>query len=103
MSERKRIAVAFLEEGYTACPTQWEGIADDGKEVYVRYRCGRLRVECGLNNWIYSEMVGEKYDGHMKTEVMQRHTASIIDWSNTVVARREMEEWYPFEGLPESE
>lgn len=97
MSE-ERIVVVSLEEGGTACPTQWEGTTDDGKEVYIRYRHGRLRVECD-RQWIYSEVVGEVFDGAMKTEEMQAHTASVIDWSKAVVVRHEMEPWYPFEGV----
>ena len=28
-----------------ACPTSWEGMTNEGKSVYARYRWGHLRVE----------------------------------------------------------
>ena len=30
-----------------ACPTQWEGITDDNRFVYIRYRHGTLTVTLG--------------------------------------------------------
>lgn len=36
-----------LERTCIACPSQWEGETEDGREVYVRYRHGRLSVEVG--------------------------------------------------------
>jgi len=31
----------------TACPTQWFGVTEDNRAVYIRYRWGRLTVRCG--------------------------------------------------------
>jgi len=41
----KPIVVAEVTSFGGACPTQLEGKTEDGKEVYARYRGGRLRVE----------------------------------------------------------
>jgi len=39
------IGVIKIDQTCGACPSQWEGKTVDGKEVYVRYRWGYLRVE----------------------------------------------------------
>jgi hypothetical protein len=61
-----------------ACPSQWEGITDKGRPVYVRYRYGVLSVEVGdpgatvnqmmssaeQNEYcILSRQLGDEYDG----------------------------------------
>lgn len=40
------------------CPTSWEGVTDDGREVYARYRWGYLRVTVG-DETIYHGFHGE--------------------------------------------
>lgn len=36
------IPVATLRNLGTSSPTQWEGTTSDGRDVYIRYRCGML-------------------------------------------------------------
>ncbi len=38
------ITIKTIKKTCTACPAQWEGTTDDGREVYVRYRFGHLSV-----------------------------------------------------------
>ena len=39
--------VISIEQTCGACPSQWEGITDDNRRVYVRYRWGNLSVRVG--------------------------------------------------------
>jgi len=52
----KPIVVAKVKWFGGACPTQLEGTTEDGKEVYARYRGGRVRVEIG-NEVLFSKQL----------------------------------------------
>lgn len=67
------IFLKTLTQTCCACPSQWSGTTIDGKEVYVRYRWGHLRVD--LNDVpVFSKDVGDDYDGSMDTDEMLEHT-----------------------------
>lgn len=76
LRNKHTLQLASLEMTCSACPSQWEGKLDDGREVYIRYRCGRLRVYVApigtsifdvlaLENLIHEEHVGDDLDGVM--------------------------------------
>ena len=52
-----------------ACPSQWEGITDDGQEVYIRYRWGHLSVRVNGAE-IFSRQIGDGFDGVLTTTDM---------------------------------
>lgn len=83
------IKLNSLEKMCIGCPSTWEGITDDGKSFYARYRYGKLKAE--LNNEIfYEKQVGNEYDGIMDTDEMVKHLevevseelikTNLIDW-----------------------
>lgn len=38
------IKIVSLTQTTSACPTQWEGLTDNGEKVYVRFRFGNLSI-----------------------------------------------------------
>ena len=52
-----------------ACPSQWEGITDDGESVYIRYRWGHLSVSVSGTK-IFSRQIGDGLDGVLSTTDM---------------------------------
>ena len=42
------IKIVNIKQTCYACPSQWEGLDEDGKEVYIRFRHGTLRLD--INN-----------------------------------------------------
>ena len=73
----KGVKVWMLERTCLACPSLWEGIAEDGKEVWIRYRHGDLTVTKGDED-IYEAVHGDDWAGYMDTEDMLRHTGLIL-------------------------
>jgi hypothetical protein len=70
----------------TACPSQWEGRTDDGRDVYVRFRWGGLSVGIGdgLDNAIRNESYRwDDYDGlngWMTYAELKTHFTDEIEW-----------------------
>jgi hypothetical protein len=62
-----------------ACPSQWEGETEDGKEIYVRYRHGHLTIDVGnpkvdylyRNTIIFEKQIGDNLDGVMTEEELK--------------------------------
>ena len=71
----------FLELRQTciACPSQWEGILQNGKHVYIRYRWGILQFGIGGNgdtaaaNTGSPLRIGGNLDGELSTQDMLKH------------------------------
>jgi len=71
-----------------SCPAQWDGVTEDGRQVYIRYRWGHLSIEvertpsnvsyvdAPLRSWeeVYSEDAGEGLDGCMDEETLRKLT-----------------------------
>lgn len=59
-------------ETCSACPSQWDAWDADGVYYYIRYRFGQLTVRIGDagSEPIYSETLGDRYDGVMDTVTM---------------------------------
>lgn len=59
-----------------ACPSQWDGITNDGRGVYVRYRWGFLSVRVAktvdgdavAGDQLYGEQLGDGFDGVLSEE-----------------------------------
>ena len=75
-----------------ACPTQWDAVTEEGENVYIRYRWGKLTAHFVENGFplkgsysgeIYSERVGDEFHGVMDTEQMEEHLSGVLDFSNT--------------------
>jgi len=67
-----------LIETCSACPTQYEGLTDNGKIVYIRYRWGCLTVGVGetlkeaLVNTILYKHIGDEFDGFISLENLKK-------------------------------
>lgn len=96
------IRVVSLTQTCEACPAQWDGMTDDGREVYVRYRgsCGSVRVAkpgdhsefSALDGYAvcYFERIDEEgiggWDGYMDEAEMRSLTAPFVTWPETMPA-----------------
>jgi hypothetical protein len=89
----------------TACPSQFEGLTEDNRKLYFRYRFGRLTVEIGAKDdmsefaalrgeRIYSISIGDEYDGYMDLEELKGHTMDVLYWNDP------LEEFVPEEYPP---
>lgn len=85
MSER--IRVVSYEKTSPACPAQWEGVTDDGRTVYVRYRGGFFTAQVGssLREALDADPLltwesDDEWDGWMTYDRMVELTKHVIDW-----------------------
>jgi hypothetical protein len=69
--------ISELVQTCASCPSQWNGIADDGRRVYVRYRWGWLTVTAYRKELdepdaeqVYRRRHGDEYDGTMSTDML---------------------------------
>jgi hypothetical protein len=80
--------VVELRETCSACPSQWEGRAEDGRWIYIRYRFGLLRVGVGdcLADAVAGAMLdkgvvvewGGPHDGTMDEETMKWFASTVL-------------------------
>jgi hypothetical protein len=87
--------VTYIHNLGTTCPTQWEGATDDDRDVYVRYRHGRLTVRLGAKNKhgamsvfqdgaeiVKNIIVGGPHDGFMSYRELKAWLSD-IEWPET--------------------
>lgn len=85
------IRVVELVKTCNACPAQWDGMTDDGRKVYVRYRWGCLSVRLGAvgdhGEWagvegdeLVSQEIGDSYDGEITLDELKYYTEGVIEW-----------------------
>lgn len=73
MENLKWVRVKTLQNDGGSCPSQWSGKTEDDKDIYIRYRWGKLSVlvddEC-----VFTEFVGHNMSGGLTTKLMLKHT-----------------------------
>ena len=109
---RTRLTLAAVHETCGGCPSQWEGISDDCRAVYIRYRGGRLQVgvghdmvdaadstrglrsksNCVAEPW-FSALVGEEWGGWISLEDACRHAGIDLAPGALKGRRRDDEEY----------
>ena len=68
--------VVEIKRTCSACPSQWEGILDDGRSIYVRYRWGNITAGIGdtLDEAIRNKSIyfsyGDEFDGYITDREM---------------------------------
>ena len=77
-----------------ACPTTIVGTTEPGETVYARYRWGHLSVridpredppfEGAGGEWIFSEQIGEKFDGCLTYAKLRELTLGLIEWPDGI-------------------
>ena len=83
------LKVVELEQTCTASPSQWEGKADDGRFVYVRFRWGHLRIGvgttldeavCDERKTVFERQLSDGLDGELSYKELRAATKGIVDW-----------------------
>ena len=86
-----RLEVIALRKTSIACPSQWEGLLEDGRVIYARYRHGALSVGAGddldeavRNSWtdqaLFADYVGDGLDGFMDLEELKCHLHGLLEF-----------------------
>ncbi len=65
-----------------ACPAQWEGRFKDGREFYIRYRWGWLRVDVPFGHTVYEVKIGNDWNGTLSEHAMKLATNNVLDFSD---------------------
>jgi len=84
------IKVTSITQTSGACPSQWEGITEDGRPIYVRYRWGYLSIRLGGKDGnirdavsgkeIIGKQIGGPWDGVLSYEGLKKATQGKIQW-----------------------
>ena len=85
--------VIVLTKTCGACPAQWEGVVEDGRMIYIRFRWGWLSVRVSNEaTKDISDAVGGKEifgikhgaynDGFMEFEELEKLTKDVLDLSD---------------------
>ena len=61
----------------TALPSAWEGVTDDGRKIYVKYRYGKLQVRLD-DVLVYLRDFHDPYGGIMSTVEMLEQTGLVL-------------------------
>jgi hypothetical protein len=107
-----RPKVLALRKTSLACPSQWEGILEDGRAVYARYRWGELSVGVGegvneavrngvSDQALYADPVGGGLDGYMDFEELMAHLHGLLEFPATLIVENERPPNLGPEGLAE--
>jgi hypothetical protein len=86
--------VISMERTCYACPSQWDGITDDNRKVYIRYRHGQLSVsigepgdeadDAGVNGeCIYAGDNGEAFHGFLTYDELREALKDVLDLPET--------------------
>lgn len=85
------VIVSTIRSTCCACPSQWEGLTDDERVIYVRYRWGHLSVRVSEPNdrratagtsgqTIISLEYGGQYSGDLDYAQLKLLTSGIVVW-----------------------
>jgi len=83
------VNVIKITQTCLACPSQWEGVTDDGKMIYIRYRYGGLSVRISQQatkdifdavsgKEIIGVDIGDEYDGYISYDEMKDRVKSVL-------------------------
>ncbi len=92
--------VVTLRKTCIACPSQWDGVLEDGRAIYARYRHGALSVGVGddhkeavRNSWteqaLYADYIGHGFDGFMDFEELKVHLHGLLEFPTDLVVDNE--------------
>jgi len=73
--------VIEIERTCFACPSQWEGKLDDGREIYIRYRNGNFSVLIDDETVMKKRLSISEEDQYLTDEEMIVATEDILDWT----------------------
>jgi hypothetical protein len=65
----------------SGCPTQFEGEAETGESLYIRYRWGYLELRVGGIGAVYSEdIAGDGISGVLTEAQVREQLKGVLDW-----------------------
>lgn len=80
IKQGRPLKITSLTQTCEACPSQWEGELEDGREIYIRYRWGTLTVNVSKGTLsavegpqVYYNEIGDEYDGIINQGTMLNH------------------------------
>ena len=73
------IRVVELNKTCHACPSQWEGMTEEGLYVYIRYRWGYLSASVGRED-VYGKRIGDGYDGVLDDTEMEFALRDVMEF-----------------------
>jgi hypothetical protein len=76
------IVVSEVRQTCTASPAQWEGVDQEGNEIYARYRWGYLSVEKN-DEEIFGKQLGHHLDGRLTYDQLKEATEGSMTWPQT--------------------
>jgi hypothetical protein len=72
--------VKSLTKTCHACPSQWEGKLDDGRDLYIRFRWGWLTLSVAGKK-VIGLPHGDKFAGIIDLETVDKLTGDLFDFS----------------------
>lgn len=79
--------VSELAQTLEARPSQWEGLLDDGRHIYVRFRYGNLQVGVGLtledavtDDNTFNQQISHPFDGILTYQGLIAATQGLFTW-----------------------
>jgi hypothetical protein len=81
--------IATIKQTCYACPSQWEGKTEDGKDIYIRFRWGTLRLDIDGKTIISMEIGEDEWNGLINLGDVLYYLKNYIMASSKV-----MEEYY---------
>ena len=74
-----KIVVRELQITSPACPSAWRGKTDDGKNIYIRYRHGKLWVDLD-GHTVFQEIIGGMFDGLLWAKELKEKLQDVVDF-----------------------
>jgi hypothetical protein len=107
-----RLKVLALKKTSLACPSQWEGVLEDGRVIYARYRWGELSVGVGdsvdeavrngmSDDALYADPVSDGLDGYMDFGELKAHLHGLLEFPASLIVENEHPPNLDPEGLAE--
>lgn len=63
-----KIIKSSLQQTSLTCPSSWSGVLDDGSEILIHFRCGRLELRQGKDVLAEGERDGFDVSSYMELE-----------------------------------
>jgi hypothetical protein len=90
------LKLVTLRKTCIACPSQWEGILEDGRTIYARYRHGELSVGVGndineavrngmSDQALYANDIGDGLDGFMDFQELKAQLHGLLEFPADLV------------------
>ena len=75
------LKVISINQTCSACPSQWDAVLEDGREVYIRYRWGWLSIRCpGVDGEeLLGKSCGDDLAGSMEYSELKEHAKEVLD------------------------